>query len=225
MMLRGVRVLARSNDAGELQSGTDGRVEVRYKATDARSYRAGKGNLEAIEGDAILPDDAVVAAAAAAAGGGGKEAAARRAMERKHAADAIVIYADGACSGNPGPAGLGVVLQDGAQRRELSQFLGEGTNNIAELSAILEAAEAIEDPARPVRIHTDSQYAIGVLSKGWKAKANQELVARVKQALARLEDLELIYVPGHSGVLLNERADALAVQAVKSESSSGWVTY
>jgi ribonuclease HI len=120
---------------------------------------------------------------------------------------------------------LGVVLQDGAQRRELSQFLGEGTNNIAELSAILEAAEAIEDPARPVRIHTDSQYAIGVLSKGWKAKANQELVARVKQALARLQDLELIYVPGHSGVLLNERADALAVQAVKSESSSGWVTY
>jgi ribonuclease HI len=225
MMLRGVRVLARANAAGELQSGTDGRVEVRYKATDARSYRAGKGNLEAIEGDAILPDDAVVAAAAAAAGGGGKEAAARRAMERKHAADAIVIYADGACSGNPGPAGLGVVLQDGAQRRELSQFLGEGTNNIAELSAILEAAEAIEDPARPVRIHTDSQYAIGVLSKGWKAKANQELVARVKQALARLEDLELIYVPGHSGVLLNERADALAVQAVKSESSSGWVTY
>ena len=223
MMLRGVRVLARANAAGELQSGTDGRVEVRYKATDARSYRAGKGNLEAIEGDAILPDDAVVAAAAA--GAGGKEAAARRAMERKHAADAIVIYADGACSGNPGPAGLGVVLQDGAQRRELSQFLGEGTNNIAELSAILEAAEAIEDPARPVRIHTDSQYAIGVLSKGWKAKANQELVARVKQALARLQDLELIYVPGHSGVLLNERADALAVQAVKSESSSGWVTY
>jgi ribonuclease HI len=227
MMLRGVRVLARSNAAGELQSGTDGRVEVRYKATDTRSYRAGKGNLEAIEGEAILPDDAVVAAGAAGGGGGGggKEAAARRAMERKHAADAIVIYADGACSGNPGPAGLGVVLQDGSARRELSQFLGEGTNNIAELSAILEAAEAIEDPARPVRIHTDSQYAIGVLSKGWKAKANQELVARVKQALARLEDLELIYVPGHSGVLLNERADALAVQAVKSESSSGWVTY
>jgi ribonuclease HI len=227
MMLRGVRVLARSNDAGELQSGTDGRVEVRYKATDARSYRAGKGNLEAIQGEAILPDDAVVAAAAGGGGGGGggKEAAARRAKERKHAADAIVIYADGACSGNPGPAGLGVVLQDGAARRELSQFLGQGTNNIAELSAILEAAEAIEDPARPVRIHTDSQYAIGVLSKGWKAKANQELVARVKQALARLQDLELIYVPGHSGVLLNERADALAVQAVKSESSSGWVTY
>jgi ribonuclease HI len=228
MMLRGVRVLARANEAGELVAGSDGRVEVRYKATDTRSYRAGKGNLDAIEGEAILPDDACAPAASGGGGGGkspGKAAAAVRAQERQHAADAIVIYADGACSGNPGPAGLGVVLQDGAVRRELSQYLGQGTNNIAELSAILEAALAIEDPARPVRIHTDSQYAIGVLSKGWKAKANQELVARVKDALARLEDLELIYVPGHSGVLLNERADALAVQAVKSESTSGWITY
>jgi ribonuclease HI len=226
MMLRGVRVLARANEAGELVTGSDGRVEIRYKASDSRSYRAGKGNLEAVAGEALLPDDAC--APAAAGGGGksiGKEAAARRAQERKHAADAIVIYADGACSGNPGPAGLGVVLQDGSVRRELSQYLGQGTNNIAELSAILEAAQAIEDPARPVRIHTDSQYAIGVLSKGWKAKANQELVASVKQALARLRDLELIYVPGHSGVPLNERADALAVQAVKSESTSGWITY
>jgi ribonuclease HI len=222
MMLRDARVLARANEAGELIAGTDGRVEVRYKPSDTRAYRAGKRNLEPIEGEALLPDDAV---ASAAGGGGGKEAAAKRANERKHAADAIIIYADGACSGNPGPAGLGVVLQDGGARRELSQFLGQGTNNIAELTAILEAADAIEDPNRPVRIHTDSQYAIGVLSKGWKAKANQELVARVKQALSRLTDLELIYVPGHSGVLLNERADALAVQAVKSEASSGWVTY
>jgi ribonuclease HI len=226
MMLRGVRVLARSNEAGELVSGSDGRVEIRYKASDARSYRAGKGNLEAVEGEALLPDDACAPAAGGGGGkGAGKEAAARRAQERKHAPDAIVIYADGACSGNPGPAGLGVVLQDGSVRRELSQYLGQGTNNIAELSAILEAAQAIEDPARPVRIHTDSQYAIGVLSKGWKAKANQELVASVKQALARLRDLELIYVPGHSGVPLNERADALAVQAVKSERTSGWITY
>jgi len=224
MMLRGVRVLARANDAAALVTGTDGRVEVRYKETDTRAYRAGKGNLEAIAGEALLPDDACADVGSGSAGGG-KEAAAKRALTRKHAADAIVIYADGACSGNPGPAGLGVVLQDASVRRELSQFLGQGTNNIAELSAILEAAQAIEDVTRPVRIHTDSQYSIGVLSKGWKAKANQELVARVKQALARLKDVELIYVPGHAGVLLNERADALAVQAVKSERSSGWVTY
>jgi ribonuclease HI len=222
MMLRGVRVLARVTDSGELVTGTDGRVEVRYKPTDTRAYRAGKANLEPIAGESILPDETC---AAAGAGSDTKQAAARRAQERKHAPDAIVIYADGACSGNPGPAGIGVVMQDERGRRELSQFLGQGTNNIAELTAILEAATAVEDPARPVRIHTDSQYAIGVLSKGWKAKANQELVARVKQALQRLRDLELIYVPGHSGVLLNERADALAVQAVKSESSTGWLAY
>jgi ribonuclease HI len=223
MMLRGVRVLARTTDSGELVTGTDGRVEVRYKATDTRAYRAGKGNLEPIADEPILPDDAC--AQAASGGSDTKQAAARRAQDRKHAADAIVVYADGACSGNPGPSGIGVVMQDERGRRELSQFLGQGTNNIAELTAIFEAALGVEDPARPVRIHTDSQYAIGVLSKGWKAKANQELIVRVKQALQRLRDLELIYVPGHAGVLLNERADALAVQAVKTESSTGWVTY
>jgi ribonuclease HI len=219
MMLRGVRVLARANEAGELIAGSDGRVEVRYKESDTRAYRAGKRNLEAIEGEAVLPDSAV---AAARASGSSKEDAARRAKERTHAPDAIIVYADGACSGNPGPAGVGVVMQDGSARRELSQYLGQGTNNIAELTAILEAVQALPDVARPVRIHTDSQYAIGVLSKGWKAKANQELVAKVKLALSALKDVELIYVPGHSGVLLNERADALAVQAVKSESSPGW---
>jgi ribonuclease HI len=138
-------------------------------------------------------------------------------------ADAIVIYADGACSGNPGPAGAGVVLIDGKQRRELSHYLGDATNNVAELTAIELAADAVADAGRAVRMHTDSQYAIGVLTKGWKAKANVELVARVRQKLARLRDVELRYVPGHAGVVLNERADALAVQAVSERKSSGWV--
>jgi ribonuclease HI len=222
MQLRGTRVLVKVNEAGEPVAGGDGRVEVRYKAGDARAYRAAKRNLEAIEGEPVLPDDACAPASGSASS---KESAARRARERKHESDAVIVYADGACSGNPGPAGIGVVLQDARGRRELSAYLGQGTNNIAELTAILEALAAVEDPALPVRIHTDSQYAIGVLSKGWRAKANTELVGQVKQALSRMRDVELIYVPGHSGVLLNERADALAVQAVKSESSTGWVSY
>ena len=74
-----------------------------------------------------------------------------------------------------------------------------------------------------MRIYTDSQYAIGVLTKGWKAKANVELVARVRAALKQLKDVELHYVRGHSGVPLNERADALAVDAVQKRESSGWV--
>lgn len=232
MKLKGSRVLARVDDQGELVQGQDGRVEIRYKPSDGRAYRAGARNLERLDDgdDALLPDDACAPAAAADSGKpqdkrDKKAAAAARHDQRTHAPGTIIVYADGACSGNPGPAGIGVVVQDGGVRRELSQYLGQGTNNIAELTAILEAARIIEQPERPVRIHTDSRYAIGVLSMGWKAKANQELVAQVKQALTRLRDLELIHVPGHAGVLLNERADVLAVQAVKSERSSGWVVY
>jgi ribonuclease HI len=225
MNLRGARVLAKSTAAGELVVGTDGRVEVRYKPTDTKAYRAGKNNLEPIADEAVLPDDTCAAVGPGADAGNKKVAAAKRLQEREYPTDAIIVYADGACSGNPGPAGIGVVMQDGAQRRELSQFLGQGTNNIAELAAIMEAALAIEVPTRPVRFHTDSKYAIGVLSMGWKAKANQELIVKVKQALKRLTDIELIHVPGHAGVILNERADVLAVQAVKTEQSTGWLTY
>jgi ribonuclease HI len=222
MSLRGSRVFARCDERGEPLVGPDGRVEIRYKQADQRAYRAGKGNLEPIVGAALLPDDACVSDAAPA---DKKARAAHAANTRTHAEGTLIVYADGACSGNPGPAGLGVVMQDGKQRRELSMFLGEGTNNIAELTAIFEAATAIDDASRPLRMHTDSKYAIGVLTQNWKAKANVELVQRVKQALTRFTDLELIYVPGHSGVVLNERADALAVQAVKSGKSTGWITY
>jgi ribonuclease HI len=222
MLLRGTRVLARCTAEGELLVGPDGRIEVRYKPTDARAYRAGKGNLEAVPDGEILPDSACAEAVAAP---NQKAEAARKANTRTHEQGAVIVYADGACSGNPGPAGVGVVVQDAAGRRELSHFLGQGTNNIAELSAILEAAESIEDATAVVRMHTDSRYAIGVLTLGWKAKANVQLVARVKQALKRFSDLEIIYVPGHSGVPLNERADVLAVQAVKTASSTGWIRF
>jgi ribonuclease HI len=237
MSLRGARVLVRVDEQGTPVPGSDGRVEVRYRAGESRAYRAGPRNLEPFAGDSqLLPDDACSdaagggdapskAQAASQAKASKKTAAAARATQRVHADGTIIVYADGACSGNPGPAGIGVVVQDGATRKELSQYLGQGTNNIAELTALLEAANTIEEPERPVRMHTDSKYAIGVLSQGWKAKANQELIARTKQAFTRLKDLELIHVPGHAGVLLNERADVLAVQAVKSESSTGWVVY
>ena len=134
----------------------------------------------------------------------------------------INIYTDGACSGNPGPCGIGVVYDANGRRKELSEFLGQGTNNIAELTAILRAAEAVENPDFAVNIYTDSQYAIGVLSKGWKAKANQELVALTKQALSRLSKVQLHYVRGHAGVELNERADELAVLSVRNQQSTGW---
>jgi ribonuclease HI len=220
-------VLARCNDQGQLTA-ADGRVEIRYRPSDSRAYRAALRNLTPFD-DAILPDDTCVPADDAG-GGRGTAQKGRGAAGKGGGAgggplpeNAIVVYADGACSGNPGPAGAGIVLIDGRSRRELSEYLGEGTNNIAELTAIKLAAEAIEAADRPIRIHTDSQYSIGVLTKGWKAKANVALIAAVRAQLKRFPDLQLIYVRGHSGVLLNERADVLAVEAVQRRASSGWV--
>jgi ribonuclease HI len=136
----------------------------------------------------------------------------------------IDIYTDGSCNGNPGPAGLGVVLDDGSGRRELSVYLGWGTNNMAELSAIRYAAEVVAGVRRPVRIHTDSKYCIGILTRGWKARANLELVAAVKAALAAVPEVSLQYVPGHAGQEANERADRLARQAIAERVSRVWVT-
>ncbi|MBK8254584.1 MAG: ribonuclease HI [Polyangiaceae bacterium] len=135
--------------------------------------------------------------------------------------EAIVhVYADGACSGNPGPAGLGVVVLDTESRVELSEYIGNGTNNIAELTAILRALGEIADSERAVVIHTDSSYSIGVLQKGWKAKANQDLVAELREHLKVRKRTRLVYVPGHAGVKWNERADSLARAAVMSKKTT-----
>ncbi|KPK13751.1 MAG: hypothetical protein AMJ62_14505 [Myxococcales bacterium SG8_38] len=134
----------------------------------------------------------------------------------------MLVFADGACSGNPGPAGLGVVALFGEKRRELSEYLGEATNNIAELTAILRAVELANELGRPLRLYTDSQYAIGVLTQGWKVRANKELVAKVRKALDAHSDAKLFHVRGHQGVTLNEHADELAVRAVQTRQSTGW---
>lgn len=221
-MLRGSRVFARVDDTGKWME-REGRVEVRYRADDGRAYFAFARNLERAAGATILPDSHCAEGSPVKNSKAEKKEKAAAAIPN-HPDGTVIVYADGACSGNPGPCGLGVVLVDGTTRRELSEYLGDGTNNIAELTAILRAASYIEDKTRRVRIHTDSSYSIGVLQKNWKAKANPLLIGEVKTALGRLNDVELIYVPGHAGVVLNERADELARQAVQSRSSTGWVS-
>jgi ribonuclease HI len=218
-------VLARAKLDGSFDA-PGGRVEIRYKPTDSRAYRAAAANLERVPGEPILPDDAVVAGEEVTKATTAKAKTERSNARKADAAakalapgavpkDAWTIYADGACSGNPGPAGLGIVLvaPDGQTRLEGYEYLGSATNNVAELTAILRAAEIVP-PNAPFVLHTDSQYSIGVLTKGWKAKANQELIANVKLALASRRGWSLVYVPGHAGVPLNERADELAREAV-----------
>jgi ribonuclease HI len=231
-LLRGQKVWARvSSDGAFVDEG--GRVEIRYKQGDSKAYRAATRNLEKIAGGAVLADEAIVAALPDVDGASGtgapksgkkkgakdheaSQAEARRAMPE----GSWLAYADGACSGNPGPAGLGLVLiAPSGATQEGYEYLGVGTNNVAELTAILRAVEHLPKEAPGLLVHTDSQYSIGVLSKGWKAKANQDLVAKVKSALTARKTVRLTYVPGHAGDAGNERADELARDAVRLRAS------
>ncbi len=228
--LKGTRVLARCDASGALRA-DGGRVEVRYRPRDARSYRAAVGNLSMVAGSEVLPDEHCAEAEPAPQeqpARVGKRApqarvAAGGVRAPDHGADTIVAYTDGACSGNPGPAGLGVVLCVGSARRELSEFLGHATNNVAELTAILRALEALDGGDEAVAVYTDSQYAIGVLQKGWKPKVNQALIEKTRVRMGNFTRLRLVYVKGHAGIPMNERADALARGAVSARSSSGWL--
>jgi ribonuclease HI len=126
----------------------------------------------------------------------------------------IVIYTDGACSGNPGPCGIGFTIEHNKQILEIGEFIGHGTNNHAELTAISQALDELPTAYKgPIRLHTDSAWAIGVLG-GWKATTNLGLIAKIKAHIRTLPGLEFIKVKGHAGVPGNVRADKLATQAV-----------
>ena len=206
-LLRGNPVYVRVDANGNPVAGTDGRVDVAYKAAPgAKLYRAAVRNLDPT-GDPA--DDQPIALEIDPPRGSASAA-------ELPASDPIIVYTDGGASPNPGPCGIGVVILDRGERREISEYLGEGTNNIAELTAVLRGLESIApaERARPVLLHTDSEYSIGVLSLGWKAKKNVELIAELRQLIGDFPRLRLIKVPAHSGVPENERCDQLATAAV-----------
>jgi ribonuclease HI len=218
MRFKDQQVWVRADDAGKPILDSTGRAEMKYRESDAKSYRPSLANLGAVtSGDPVL--DALPAPARRVAAGPKPAASGGPAIE---------IWTDGACSGNPGPMGIGVVVLDGGKRKEHGEYLGIGTNNIAELVAVergLELAvklgaaagsdesKADGEKERRMRVYTDSSYSIGVLSKGWKAKANQELIARLRKRLAALP-VEFVKVAGHAGVPENERCDELARAAI-----------
>lgn len=135
-------------------------------------------------------------------------------------AGTVLAFTDGACTGNPGPAGSGAVvrLPDG-RVFERHAACGMATNNVGELTAVGLALELLAenavDPSAPVALFTDSQYALGVLTKGWKAKANTELIEGLRRALKPWKNLSIEWVAGHVGVADNERADVLARKGVE----------
>lgn len=213
--LRDADVWAKVDATGALVTDRDGRVEIVYKPEPgAKVYRAGARNLSSVAGGAALDFEAGEPAP-------DKSARDKSARDKQAAtqvsqppADAIQVWTDGACTGNPGPAGLGVVILDGTQRTELSEYLGEGTNNIAELMAILRGLEAVTDKSRPVVVFSDSAYSIGLLTKAWKPKKNVELIDELRTVCRKFSDLRFVKVAGHAGVPLNERVDQLARDAI-----------
>ena len=133
----------------------------------------------------------------------------------------VVIYSDGACSGNPGPGGWGAVMISGDHVRDICGGEPASTNNRMELMAAIQALEALKKPCK-VELHTDSQYVMKGISEwihGWKRRGwktadkkpvkNDDLWRRLDAARAR-HDVSWNWVKGHAGNELNERADALA---------------
>ena len=137
----------------------------------------------------------------------------------------VVIYTDGACSGNPGPGGWGAVLSWGGEERTLAGGTTETTNNRMELMAAIKALESLKRPCRVV-LHTDSVYLKDGITdwirrwkkNGWRTAArkpvkNVDLWQQLDESLAEHE-IEWRWVKGHAGELGNERADELARQGM-----------
>ena len=138
----------------------------------------------------------------------------------------VVIYTDGACSGNPGPGGWGAILTYGDNCKEISGGEANTTNNRMELMAAISALEALKRNAR-VELHTDSSYLRDGITKwihGWKRNGwktadkkpvkNAELWQRLDE-ITRQHQIDWRWVKGHAGHPENERADELAREAMK----------
>jgi ribonuclease HI len=137
----------------------------------------------------------------------------------------VVIYTDGACSGNPGPGGWGAILTYGDKCKEISGGEEVTTNNRMELMAAIAALEALKRPSR-VELHTDSSYLKNGITQwihGWKRNGwrtsdkkpvkNAELWQRLDEARNRHE-IDWHWVKGHAGHPENERADEIAREAM-----------
>lgn len=134
----------------------------------------------------------------------------------------VIIYTDGACSGNPGPGGWGAILRYGEHRKELSGGNPKTTNNRMELTGVISALEALNEPCE-VALYTDSQYVVNAVNKGWlkswQAKNWKKKDGPVKnpelwkQLLTQLErhQVTFIWVKGHAENEFNNRCDQLAV--------------
>lgn len=233
---KGKKVWAAAQPDGQLIA-EGGRIPIRYSdKAGVKIYRAGVSGLAPVAGakPQELPDGKAADDSPRKTGGtkrkgssgfgsAGTRTAAQAAAAKAQATQDLaaipegtpVAFTDGACRGNPGPCGAGAVvkLADGTMV-ERAESLGIGTNNVGELHAVGLALDLLEeagvDSGTRVVLHTDSKYSLGVLSQGWKAKKNTELILGLRARLESWPALEIRWVAGHVGIAENERADQLA---------------
>jgi ribonuclease HI len=144
----------------------------------------------------------------------------------------VVIYTDGACSGNPGPGGWAAVLRYGRHEKVLQGGASLTTNNRMEMRAAIAALQALTRPSR-VEVHTDSEYLRqgitewleGWLRNGWRTAARQPVknqdLWRALHAALQPHQVTWHWVKGHAGDALNERVDQLAVASIRTHGLAG----
>ena len=140
----------------------------------------------------------------------------------------VEIYTDGACSGNPGPGGWGAILIYGKKSKEISGASKNTTNNIMEITAVLEALKILKEKCN-VKLYSDSAYVVNAFNQGWiynwkknnwktsgkEPVKNKELWEKLYN-LTKVHKVEFIKVKGHSDNEFNNRCDYLATSAIKT---------
>jgi len=133
----------------------------------------------------------------------------------------IIMYTDGASTGNPGPGGYGVVLLCGQFRKELNGGFRLTTNNRMELLAVIVGLESLKQEGNTVIIYSDSKYVVDSIEKKWvdgwakkafKDKKNPDLWMRYL-TVARKQKIKMVWIKGHANIKENERCDELATSA------------
>ena len=141
--------------------------------------------------------------------------------------DEVTIYTDGACSGNPGPGGWGAILVLNNNKKEISGGSANTTNNIMELTAVIEALKVLQRPCK-VNVYSDSAYVVNGFKQGWiynwvknnwrtsgKEPVKNKEIWRELYELTKIHNVEFIKVKGHSDNEYNNRCDELAREAIK----------
>ncbi len=211
MMFKGCKVYAQVDEGGNLLT-HNGLVEIKYQLDQDRKYLARASSVKEIDEtflDKIKKERKKE-----------KEVIKKKlpppSLKKNHD-DYIKVFTDGACEGNPGPAGIGIILQYRNHQKEISRYIGQGTNNIAELTAIKFALREIKSSDVPIYLYIDSDYCYKILSGSWKPKKNQKLIEEIKKEMVRFSCLNIIKVEAHKGIEGNERADCLARAAIKKK--------